>query len=297
MSQMKWTQVTVTTTQEASEAIANRLFELGATGVEVKDEATLIAYFPMDDRVGERIRALRQFISRLAEFGIDAAHTAIALRSIEDDNWAESWKSAFPPLRIGKRFLIVPTWVDVTPQPSEILLRLDPGMAFGTGQHATTRLSLELLELAMEGGERVADIGTGSGVLAIAAAKLGASHIDAVDVDPTVLPIAKRNFETNGVASIIRLLRGDGLLALEGEYDLILANILAKVILPMIPDFRRYLRPRGRLILSGISTAEVSQIEGALEANVLQIAETRQQESWVGILARYTKQKRPLPFC
>ena len=183
------------------------------------------------------------------------------------------------------------------PNHLRFLIRLDPGMAFGTGQHPTTQLALELLEISIKGSDVVADIGTGSGILAIAAAKLGAKRVDAVDLDATTIPIAQSNIQLNKVESVIHLHQGDGLNALERQkYPLIVANILTKVILPMIPICPKFLEPAGRLILSGILATEASQIEAQLEANGFRVLETRQLkesheltqsgENWVGILAQ-----------
>ena len=301
---MKWAQVTITTSQEASDAVANYLFEHEATGVEIKDSpasnaptVTLISYFPTDDLIGARVQDLREFLTNLTQAGIDVEPAKVSLESIEADNWTEQWKSAFPPQRIGKRLVIAPTWDDIVPQPSEVFIRLDPGMAFGTGQHATTQLALELLEIAIADTDVVADIGTGSGILSIAAAKLGAKRVDAVDLDETTIPIAQSNIQLNKVDSVIRLYQGDGLNALERQkYPLIVANILTKVLLPMIPRCPKFLEPGGRLILSGILATETQQIEAQLGANRFQVLEARQMkerseatqsgENWVGILAQ-----------
>ena len=301
---MKWAQVTITTSQEASDAVANYLFEHEATGVEIKDSpasnaptVTLISYFPTDDLIGVRVQDLREFLTNLTQAGIDVEPAKVSLKSIEADNWTEQWKSAFPPQRIGKRLVIAPTWDDIVPQPSEVFIRLDPGMAFGTGQHATTQLALELLEIAIADTDVVADIGTGSGILSIAAAKLGAKRVDAVDLDETTIPIAQSNIQLNKVDSVIRLYQGDGLNALERQkYPLIIANILTKVLLPMIPRCPKFLEPGGRLILAGILATETQQIEAQLGANGFQMLEIRQMkerseatqsgENWVGILAQ-----------
>ena len=312
---MKWAQVTITTSQEASEAVANYLFERDATGIEIRDNlppnspsVTLISYFPTDDLIGERVHDLREFLASLIQAGIDTQPAKVTLRSIEEDNWSEQWRSAFPPQKIGKRLVIAPTWDDVVPEPSEVLIRLDPGMAFGTGQHPTTQLALELLEAAITEGEVVADIGAGSGILAIAAAKLGAKRVDAVDLDATTIPIARSNIQLNKVESVIRLYQGDGLNALErqreknvfgAKYSLIVANILTKVLLPAIPRCPNFLKPAGRLILSGILANEASQIDAQLEANGFRVLEVRQLkesheliqsgENWVGISAQIGK--------
>lgn len=304
---MKWAQVTITTSQEASDAVANYLFEHDATGIEIRDtpssnspSVTLISYFPTDDLVGKQVQDLRDFLASLIQAGIDTRPAKVTLKSIEEDDWAAQWRSAFPPQKIGKRLVIAPTWDDIVPEPSEILIRLDPGMAFGTGQHATTQLALELLETAIQDSDVVADIGTGSGILAIAAAKLGAERVDAVDLDATTIPIAQSNIQINEVESIIRLHHGDGLNVLERRsYPLIVANILTKVILPMIPRCPKFLEPAGRLILSGILVQEASQIEAQLRENGFRVLEFRQPqenykikqagENWVGILAQMGK--------
>ena len=304
---MKWAQVTITTSQEASDAVANYLFEHDATGIEIRDapssnspSVTLISYFPTDDLIGERVQDLREFLAYLAQAEIDTQPATVTLKSIEEDNWSEQWRSAFPPQKIGKHLVIAPTWDDIVPEPSEILIRLDPGMAFGTGQHATTQLALELLEAAIKADDIVADIGTGSGILAIAAAKLGAKRIDAVDLDATTIPIAKNNIQLNEAESVICLYQGDGLNVLERQkYPLIVANILTKALLPMIPQCPKFLEPAGRLILSGILVQEASQIETQLRTYGFRILDTRQlkesqeliqgRENWVGILAQMGK--------
>ena len=321
---MKWAQVTITTSQEASDAVANYLFERDATGIEIRDNpapnfpsVTLISYFPTDDLIGKRVQDLREFLTGLIQAGIDTHPAKVTLTSIEEDNWSEQWRSAFPPQKIGKHLVIVPTWEEIMAEPPEVLIRLDPGMAFGTGQHPTTQLALELLEAAIKEGDVVADVGTGSGILAIAAAKLGAKRVDAIDLDATAIPIAEANIRLNEVESVIRLHQGDGLNTLYRQissrqpeetgtgdvpppkYPLIVANILTKVILPMILQYPKFLEPRGRLILSGILVQEAPQVKAQLRANGFYVLEVRQLkesneatqsgENWVGILAQMKK--------
>ncbi len=290
---MKWAQVTVTISLEASEAVANRLFELNALGVEIRDaqpptssSTTLIAYFPMDDLVGDRLQKVQQFLDQLPEWGIPAGRPSVSLKAIRETDWAEEWRSGFSPQKIGDCVVVAPTWVKIVPEPSEILIRLDPGMAFGTGQHPTTRLSIRLLEKTIKGKELLADIGTGSGILSIAAAKLGASRIDAVDLDETTLPVASNNFQLNDVESVIHLQAGNGLDACSGEYDVIIANILTKVLLPMIPKFSRFLNARGVVILSGIMKQEAAQVVKALKSHQLSPINIEQDEEWVAISAK-----------
>ena len=290
---MKWAQVTVTISQEASEAVANRLFDLNALGVEIRDpqtptssSATLVTYFPMDDLVGDRLQKVQQFLDQLPEWGIPAGRSSVSLKAIQEADWAEEWRSSFSPQKIGDCIVVAPTWIEIVPKPSEVLIRLDPGMAFGTGQHPTTRLSILLLEKTIKGNEILADIGTGSGILSVAAAKLGASSIDAVDLDETTLPVASNNFRLNDVESVIHLQAGNGLDVCSGKYDVIIANILTKVLLPMIPKFSRFLNARGVVILSGIMKQEAAQVVKALKLHQLSPIDIEQDEEWVAISAK-----------
>ena len=290
---MDWARITVTTSQEASEAVANLLFELNATGVELKDNeastVNLIAHYPLDDRVGARMQKLRDFLTELPTWGIQPHPATIDLKHVKSEKWEEAWKSAFPPQRVGSRIVIAPTWIDVPHNETEILIRLNPGMAFGTGYHPTTRLSLELLERTVEPHHQVADIGTGSGILTIAAIKLGAKHVDAIEIDPTAIPIAAANFQANGVAPKVHLSQGDGLRGIENRYHLIIGNILTKAILPMIPFCVQRIYPEGIIIFSGILETEFAQVKSVLEANQFQclevVSEAEDKVTWVGIKA------------
>ncbi len=290
---MDWARITVTTSQEASEAVANLLFELSATGVELKDKDTstvyLIAHYPLDDRVGARMGKLRDFLTELPTWGIQSHPATIDLEHVKSENWEEAWKSAFPPRRVGRRLIIAPTWSDIPDDKTEILIQLDPGLAFGTGYHPTTRLTLELLERTVASHHQVADIGTGSGILTIAAIKLGAKHVDAIEIDPTAIPVAAVNFQANGVASQVRLSQGDGLKGIEGKYHLIIGNILTKAILPLIPSCAQRLYPEGIVIFSGILETEFAQVKSVLEANHFQCLEIESESednvTWVGIKA------------
>lgn len=290
---MNWARITVTTSQEASEAVANCLFEMDATGVEFKentaDSVDLIAYYPLDDRVGARMQKLRDFLAELPTWGLEPHPATIDVEHVKSEKWEEAWKAAFPPQRVGKRMLITPTWHRTPQNETDILIQLDPGMAFGTGYHPTTRLSLELLEGTLEPHHQVADIGTGSGILTIAAVKLGAKQVDAIELDPTAIPVAAANFQTNDVTPHVRLSQGDGLKGVENRYHLIIGNILTKVILPIIPECPSRLHPAGIVIFSGILETELEQVQSALEANGFEclqvIRETEDSITWAGIKA------------
>lgn len=302
---MKWTEITITTSHEASESVSNFLLELGANGVIIDDESsqpptnddlspitpacggrgvTLITHFPTDDLVGTQIAKINTFLKELQAIGLETKPAQIEIKSINDEKWAESWKSAFSPQEIGRRFIVSPRWNKVTPSSEKIIIWLDPGMAFGTGYHPTTQLALRLLEEIISGGEEVADIGTGSGILAIAAAKLGANKIVATDIDKTVIPIAQENARINGVEEKIEVIEGNAFESLSGRYDIIVVNILSKVILPIIPDCPKYLNANGLLILSGILEEEMPKIKSAAKLNGFHIIKILTKENWVGIL-------------
>ncbi len=291
---MNWARITVTTSDDASEAVANYLFEMDAFGVELKDAAnstiSLIAYYPLDDRVNTRVKKLKDFLSKLPTWGIQAHPAKIDLKRVESEEWTEAWKSSFPPQRIGKRLLIAPTWHDISPDTTDILIRLDPGMAFGTGYHPTTRLCLEMLEQTIKPDQHLADIGTGSGILAIAAIKLGAKHVDAIELDPTAIPVAEKNFAINGVTEQISLYQGDGIKVVQDKYHLIVGNILTKAILPIIPYCSSRLHPEGQIIFSGILESELKQVQEVLEEYGLQcLLVTREAEGeviWIALRAQ-----------
>ncbi len=301
MVNMDWARITVTTSQEASEAVANLLFELNATGVELKDNdaatVNLIAHYPLDDRVGGRMQKLRDFLAELPAWGIQSHPATIDLKHVKSEKWEEAWKSAFPPRRVGRGIIIAPTWSGIPHDKTETLIQLDPGLAFGTGYHPTTRLTLELLERTVKSHHQVADIGTGSGILTIAAIKLGAKHADAIEIDPTAIPVAATNFQVNGVASQVCLSQGDGLKGIENRYHLIIGNILTKAILPIIPFCAQRLYPEGIVIFSGILETELAQVKSVLEANQFQCLEVESESedniTWVGIKATHRSVAKP----
>ena len=290
---MDWARITVTTSHDASEAVANCLFEMSATGVEFKTlDATkvdLIAYYPLDDRVGARTQKLRDFLAELPTWNIQPGPATVDLKHVKTEKWEDAWRAAFPPQHIGKRLLITPTWHNTPHNETDILIQLDPGMAFGTGYHPTTRLSLELLEDTVEPHHRIADIGTGSGILTIAAVKLGAKQVDAIELDSTAIPVAAANFRMNDVTRQVSLSQGNGLKGIENRYHLVIGNILTKTILPIIPDCPSRLHPAGMVIFSGILETELEQVRSVLAANGFECLQVVREEedsiTWVGIKA------------
>ena len=294
----RWTQVKIKTARASADAIANYLFDHQAIGLEIQEDNdeynTLLAYFPQDDLTTMRLRNLRRFIAKLPSFGLPGEESiTIEMQAYDSQDWANSWRAAFPPQEIGDHVVVAPTWHQIEESESsqseteKILIRLDPGMAFGTGHHPTTRLSLHLLSsLSFKGREMVADIGTGSGILSILAVKMGAKKVIALDIDETALNVAEHNFVVNGIKDHVDLRQSEGLANITGKFHLIIANIVSQVILPMIPSYPQYLRKGGKLILSGILDSESQTIRTALRDHGFQCLQVRQQDEWVGILAQ-----------
>lgn len=210
----------------------------------------------------------------------------LSTEGVREDDWAESWKQYYKPIHLGK-ITVVPAWETYTAAPGEVIVRMDPGMAFGTGTHETTRLVMRLMQKADIAGKRVLDIGTGSGILSVAAAKLGAKDCHAYDIDPVAVRVARENAAANGCDNITvgvsDLLAGVDLSG--GRYEFCMANIVADIILRMLPDIPTALTPDAPLILSGIIAPRADDIRRALAGGGYRILAEEQENDWVALLA------------
>lgn len=208
------------------------------------------------------------------------------INGVNEEDWATSWKAYYKPVHIGEKMVIVPMWEKYDPKPHEIIVRMDPGMAFGTGTHETTRLVVGLLEKYTTPDCRMLDVGTGSGILAICAAKLGAGECKAYDIDPVAVRVAKENVKDNGCDNITcdtsDLLYGVDLSG--GQYDLVCANIVADIIIRMTPDIGKYMKDDAILIASGIITERADEVVSAVEANHLRIKERLTDNGWCALV-------------
>ncbi len=227
-------------------------------------------------------------LAHLQTAGLDVA---MRLEGRCEDDWKESWKQYYRPVPIGERLTVVPVWEKDTycPRAGEHIVLMDPGVAFGSGTHETTRLCAALLERHMTPGMRILDVGTGSGILAIAAAILGAGQVDAYDLDPVAVRIARENTAVNGVGDRIRCGVSDLLRDVEekGEgFDLITANIVADIILRMAPDVGDYLKPGGLLIVSGIIDRQADQVRDALTQTGLTLIDSMTEHDWNSMVFR-----------
>jgi ribosomal protein L11 methyltransferase len=235
------------------------------------------AFLPADADRGDALLQARQLVD---EAGIRAD---IQARVIADEDWAEAWKEHFHVERYGERIVVVPTWREYEPREGEAVLTLDPGMAFGTGQHETTRMCLEALERVVRPGSRVLDVGCGSGILAIAAGKLGAGDVVAVDVDPVCIEVTSSNAAANGVP--VRAAQGS-----LGEswpfpeaacgFDVVVANIVAAPLIAMAANFGKALATEGRLVVSGVIASREAEVVTAFEGAGLRVGDVRGLGEW-----------------
>lgn len=281
----KWLRVTIRVSAEAAEAAGEILRDAGASGWETRGADTVVGYLPGTVDPGQQVAALRVRVRALADAGLDPGPAEVHSETIAEEPWAEVWKSYFRPTRVG-RVLLTPTWEDARPGPGEVLVRLDPGMAFGSGAHATTRLCLLALQQEMPAGGRVLDIGTGSGILAIAAARLGASRVLAIDNDPDVIPIARANVELNGVSDIVTVCEGDVGVVSEAGWHAVIANIAPDPVADAAPRVRALLSAGGAYIGGGIPASRSGEVQHALAATGFRVEWVLCEEEWVAIVAR-----------
>jgi ribosomal protein L11 methyltransferase len=251
---MPWLAVRLELDAALAEAFSEALLESGAESAALdhptEPRVALTALFPMQARIDAALAAAA------ASCGLSTA-PAYTLRRVEDEDWVRRSQAQFAPLRIGERLWIGPSWHE--PPALGAVVKLDPGMAFGTGSHPTTRLVLRFLEKCVAGGERVLDYGCGSGILAIAAAKLGAGRISATDIDPDALETAAANAQANGVALEFCAPQDLG----PGSYDIVVANILAQPLIVLAPLLAARAAPRGRIALSGILGPQAAEVAAA----------------------------------
>ena len=287
---MDWTELVVETTNEAIDAVTNILMENEAGGVQIDDDdlndVRIITYFPANVNVAEKVPELEMQIKRLSQFGIDPGKATVKLSDVNDDSWRDVWKKYYHPVRITRYLTIVPSWEDYQPENTdEKVIRLDPGRAFGTGTHPTTRLALLALEKEIRGSESMIDVGTGSGVLSIAAKYLGAGEIDAYDIDDEAIKATKENVALNPIAKDINIGTNSLLDGISKKVNLIVANILAEIIVPLIPQAKECLNPGGKFITSGIINDKKDLIVNELTKHGFVIDEILNQKDWYSIIA------------
>lgn len=281
---------------EAAEAVSDLFNRYGHGGAVVEmlapnfDKVTVRTVIPSeDDRRLHQIEVMLALIGQALPHGLPEPR----LQFVGKSDWAESWKEHFHVVRVGQRFVIKPSWRDYTPLPDDLVLELDPGLAFGSGLHPTTQLCLKLFEEMPLQGRSLFDIGTGSGILSIAAFKLGASPIRAVDIDEVAVQVAQENFALNhlpmlpaGSGSPVQLETAVGSAAAAGgrQWQIVVANILAHILIDLMPDLAAALAPQGQLILSGMIAEQEAEVTAAAQAQDLRVIDRRMEEDWVALV-------------
>jgi ribosomal protein L11 methyltransferase len=277
-----WIEATVSGSGGALEAVSNFAFEIGASGLE-ETASGLRIFFPSGEADPEIREALTGFIRSLKSIGQSVSDPVF--QPVAEEDWGRAWRENFKPIRVGRRIVVKPPWEEWPSGSGDLVLDISPKMAFGTGSHETTRLCLEMLERYMKPGLSVLDVGTGSGILVIAAVKLGASRADGLDIEEESAENAAENFRLNGVEDRAAVRLGTLEAAPAAPYGMILANIDRKTLAPMIPLFSSRAVPGAILILSGILAEEKQAIEGLIALTPFRMLEVRELGEWVGFAA------------
>ena len=241
-----------------------------------REHAWVSLFLTEDKSAADTVAFLRE------RFTAEGLETAISVDGVDEADWENEWRKYYHPVHIGDRITVVPAWQEYDAREDEVTVKMDPGLAFGTGTHETTRLCATLLEKYMSEGDTVLDVGTGSGILAIIARKLGAGETAGTDIDPVAVRVAKENATDNGEE--INFFVSDLLAAVKDEYDIVVANIVADIIIRMAPDVKRVMAPTAKLIVSGVIADREEEVTDSLVANGLRLTERLCENDWRGMV-------------
>lgn len=307
---MNWMEIAVTVSSEGEEAVTDLFYRIGSKGVVVEapelikeyidagvwdyhvfddlqltGKCVIKGYFPEDERLAGELVSLREELLLLKELFPEWYIESESIM-VKEDDWANEWKRYFKPVRVGKHFLIKPTWEDAESQDNAVVIEIDPGMAFGTGTHPTTTLCLKAIEDCVREGLQVFDIGTGSGILAVAAAKLG-GKVQAGDIDTMAVRIARENTALNEVTDRVQVEAGNLGEVFAGQADVVVANIIADVIIDLLPELPLLLKNDGIFLASGIIDTRAEDVMAKMEEAGLKIAGRFEDSGWVLLMARW----------
>lgn len=311
---MQWVEAVVHTTTIGSDLISDELMALGAAGTEIVDRADVPdprkagvywelydpkmleempqdvlvkGWFELNEHTHDVLNSVRQRLNELKKDAfVDMGTLEMDMQNVADEDWSENWKKYYKPFRIGSHLVVKPTWEPYQAQREDLVIELDPGMAFGTGTHETTNMCMQLLEKHLQDGMRVMDVGTGSGILAIAAARLGAKQVLAIDIDPSAVKVANENVALNGVQDQVRVVVGDLCKSEAMPCDLAVANIVADAICMLAGPLTRHLEKDRLLICSGIiREREQDVMNAALQAGYT-LFDRIEKGEWVALALR-----------
>ncbi|SCZ77163.1 50S ribosomal protein L11 methyltransferase [Acidaminobacter hydrogenoformans] len=309
---MKWFEVKVKTTSIAVDAVTNILYELDAQGIVVEDpndpifnegyegdwdyfdkseikfefEGALVKAYVESDAPEALVPVIRAQVEGLKSFGLDPGLAEVEIKEIRESDWANEWKKYYHPVRIGRHLIIKPSWESFEQEPLDLVIELDPGGAFGSGTHETTTMCAEFLEENVEPGDKVYDIGCGSGILAIAAAKLGAGEVVAADIDPAAVAVTRENIEANQVTEVVQVYEGDLMQVVSSPADFVVTNIIADVVAHLAGSMKAYLRPGAVWISSGILDKKLPMVLEAMNDGGFEILEVRERGEWRALMVR-----------
>lgn len=303
---MQWIEVNVQVTHEAVEVVADILTAAGTSGVAIEDPqlinnlrnsgtwelcdipeqenteiVTVSAYYADDEKLQDRLKQIESELAAVEERIGSFRFGNIRFRSLSEKDWANEWKQYFHVTHVGESLVIKPSWEEYTPKEGEHVIKIDPGMAFGTGTHHTTNMCMARLEKVLPANAEVFDVGTGSGILAIAAALLGAKSIKAVDIDAVAVRVARENIADNGLEDKIEVKEGDLLRGTEGQADVIIANIIADIIIMLLKDIPGKLKDDGIFLASGIISDRRADVEAAAAEVGMKVDHVDEKGGWV----------------
>ncbi len=311
---MDWMEITVLTTTAGADLVSQILMDAGSSGTMIEDkndvalnqrpegqwdiideaiakrigdDVKVTGYYEVDAALNDRVRMIEGEVRRVKgmDLGFDAGKLEILHKTFAEEDWAENWKKSFKPLRLGEHMLVKPGWCDCEVGQGDKVIEIDPGMAFGTGTHETTGMCVELVEKYVRPGMTAIDVGTGTGILAIAAAHMGARDVLAIDIDRVAVRVAAENVRINGFEGVIRCKAGDLLENVDEQADIVIANIIADVIIMMAGPVRAHIADGGRFICSGISAERKRDVLDALNAAGYKVLDVRERGGWCAIAA------------
>ncbi len=317
---MNWTEVNIYTATDGIDMLCASLMDIGIKGFEIKDsedfneflenkngkwdyidedlmslsncETCITVYLPENSQGAEMLVALKSLLRQLKSIDVNNVYGRLELemKNVREEDWANNWKQYFKPLKVGNKLLVKPSWENYDADDERIILEIDPASSFGTGQHNTTKLCLELLEESVKGGDKVLDLGCGSGILSIGAMLLGAGSAVAVDIEENAVAAAAENSEKNNISSdVYTVYRGDVISDAElsdkigEEYDLITANIVADVLIAMREIFRKKIKDGGILIISGIIDERKDEVVDAVVGAGFKVLKSAEGEGWAAV--------------